>query len=60
MADYRLRSLAGLAQKAEICVGSIEVPSGMGFQRIRGLFREALKDEGILDAIDALVTSILG
>jgi len=51
--------LAGLAQRAEMCVGSIEIPSGMGFQRIRGLFREALKAEGILDAIDALVASIL-
>jgi hypothetical protein len=50
-------SLLG-AQASELAA-SIAIPDGMGFQRACGLIRDALREGGLFDEIDALVRSIL-
>lgn len=51
--------LAELGRQASEIVAAIEIPDGVGFQRARGLLRAVLRDDGLFDAIDNQVHSIL-
>ena len=53
------RELAAAAQEAEAMAASVDLPEGVKFQRARGIIRSALKDAGIAQRIDALVTRLL-
>lgn len=54
------RELAGLGAAGSELAATIPIPDSMGFQRARGLLRDALRGSGLFDAIDDRVRSILG
>jgi hypothetical protein len=53
------KELARAAGEAEEIASHVELPEGVKFQRARKLVRDALKDSGVSDRIDALVARLL-
>jgi SAM-dependent methyltransferase len=51
--------LAELGARATQIATAIEIPDGVGFQRARSLLRAVLRDQGLFNAIDDEVHSIL-
>ena len=53
------RRIAAKGAEAEELAAQVEIPEGAGFQRARKLVREALREHGIAQHIDALVDQLL-
>lgn len=51
--------LSQLGAQASELVAEVEIPSGVGFQRARGMLRGVLTKSGVLDDMDVEVQSIL-
>jgi hypothetical protein len=51
--------LVALGREAAEIVAAIEIPNGVGFQRVRGSLREVLERDGIFDRIDVEVRAVL-
>ncbi len=54
------RDLAEAARQAEAVAAKVGLPEGVHFVRARRLIREALRDDGVAQRIDALVARLLG
>ncbi len=59
-ADELHQRLAGLGARAEAVVRAFKPPAGRRFEALRRDCRRALEADGVLDEIDAAVTSLLG
>lgn len=51
--------LAAAGEAAESVAAAVAIPKGVGFQRARGLIREALRDAGVAQRIDKLVARLI-
>jgi len=54
------RDLAAAAERAEQVAGAVPLREGLHFVRARGLIRDALREDGVAQRIDALVAELLG
>ena len=57
--DQRHCRLATLSEKGEMVAAQVKLPAGVGFQRARGLIRQALADAGIAASLDAELAALL-
>ena len=53
------RRIAAKGAEAEALAAQVDIPEGTGFQKARRVVREALREHGIAQHIDALVDQLL-
>ncbi len=57
--DALMRNIASLAREAETLAAEVHIPQGKGFQVARRLVRDALREAGLAQALDARIAQLL-